>query len=280
MARVELRGVRPSAIAGSWYPGSEPALRRTVQGYLDNAPVVDLPAPPLGLIVPHAGYMYSGQIAAHAYKQVSGHSYDTVIIISPIHRGYLPMSGAALTAAAAYSTPLGEVPLNADMVAALDDRLRLSLLRRDEEHSLEIQIPFLQVALGSFDLLPVMMADQSLAFAQELGDAIAGIVRDSKRNVLIVASTDLSHFHSYESARRLDQVMLDHVNAYDIAGLAQALERGKTEACGGGPVLAALIAGRALGATSARILNYANSGDVTGDRSRVVGYAAGVILRP
>jgi len=277
MAHIPLQGTRPSAIAGAWYPGSAPALRKTVQDFLSNVPGAPL-GRPLGLIAPHAGYMYSGQVAAHAYAQIVGQSYDTVILFSPIHRGYLALGGAVLAGVTAYSTPLGAVALNQEMVDRLDDRVRLSVIKRDDEHSLEIQLPFLQETLGAFDIVPIMMADQSLEFCQELGRAAATTARESGRRVLFVASTDLSHFYTYDQARKLDQSGLDYVNAYDLVGLGRALQSGKTEACGGGQVMAALAAGKELGATNARILHYANSGDVTGDKSRVVGYAAGVIL--
>jgi len=229
------------------------------------------------LIVPHAGYVYSVQVAAYAYRQIVGQSYDSVAILSPIHRGYLALGGAVMSSAANYSTPLGEVPIDQDLVDRLDDRVHLSVVHRDDEHSLEIQLPFLQVTLGSFSLLPLMLADQSLEFCQQLGEALATVVRESGRRVLLVASTDLSHFYPYETACKLDKTALDCIGSYDIVGLARALQHGKAEACGGGPVLAALTAGRALGATRAMILHYANSGDVTGDRSRVVGYGAGML---
>lgn len=279
MAHVKLEGSRPSAIAGTWYPGSGPALRQTIAGYLDNVPASDTEREPLGLIAPHAGYRYSGQVAAHAYRQIVGREYDTVIVVSPVHRGLFMRADAAITAVANYSTPLGEIPLNGEFLDQLDDKVSLALLKEDDEHSLEIQLPFLQVVLGDFDLLPVMVMDQSLAFSRQLGDALAELIQESGRRVLLVASTDLSHFYDYETARRLDQVALDYIDAYDIDGLARALKQGKTKACGGGPVLAVMSAGQSLGATRAQILHYANSGDVTGDKSGVVGYAAGVIWR-
>ena len=277
MAHVELKGSRPSAIAGTWYPGSGPALRRTIESYLEQAPALELGDAPIGLIVPHAGYMYSGQVAAHAYRQIAGHTYDSVVIVSPVHRGIFIRS-AAITAVENYRTPLGAVPLNQELVDQLDDAAPITLLTRDDEHSLEIQIPFLQIVLGEFDILPVMMADQSFDLCQQLGRALADVVQKSGRRVLLVASTDLSHFYPYDVARKLDRVALDHIEAYDITGLADALEQGETHACGGGPVLAVLIAGQLLGATRAQILDYANSGDVTGDKSGVVGYAAGIII--
>jgi AmmeMemoRadiSam system protein B len=279
MARLQLRGIRPSAIAGTWYPGSAPALRRTLDEYLDRVPAPTAQEEILGLVAPHAGYVYSGQVAAYAYRQVKGLEVDTVVVLSPIHRGYYTSAGALLTAVTAYATPLGDVPLNADLVGRLDGLIRLRALGGDDEHSLEIQLPFLQVVLGVFDLVPIMMADQSLAFCRQLAGALAELIRGSDRRVLIVASSDLSHFHGYDAAVGLDQTALAYFEARDAEGLAGALSDGDTEACGGGPIMTALLACELLGADRARILHYANSGDVTGDLSRVVGYAAGVITR-
>lgn len=279
MAIVEFRGIREPAIAGTWYPGSPAVLRRTVMDFLANAPKANLPGEIIGLIVPHAGYIYSGQVAAHAYRQIEGLSFDRVVILSPIHRAYMARASAVITAVTTYRTPLGDVPVDTDFIAELSDDLPIAFLRDDDEHSLEIQLPFLQVALSSFELVPIMLADQSLAFCEALGEALAGLVRASKKSTLFVASTDLSHFYRYEVAKSLDSMFTHYVEAYDIVGLASALSQGKAEACGAGPVLATMLACRQLGAKSARILHYANSGDVTGDRSRVVGYAAGAILR-
>jgi MEMO1 family protein len=278
MSHVELRGVRPSAIAGTWYPGSPAVLRRTIEGYLAAVPEPAAPASPIGLIVPHAGYTYSGGVAAHAYRQVAGSTFDVVAIISPIHRGPFPTAGALLTAVSAYETPLGRVPLQPELVGALADILDVQLLREDEEHSLEIQLPFLQVVVGEFRLLPIMVADQSLEYCRRLGSAVARVLAERGGSALLVASTDLSHFHRQDRARRLDSAVIEHVKAYDLSGLYGALESGKAEACGGGPVIATMAAAEALGARRAEILSYATSGDVTGDHERVVGYVAGMLL--
>jgi hypothetical protein len=147
--------------------------------------------------------------------------------------------------------------------------------QRDDEHSLEIQLPFLQVALGEFALLPVMMGEQGLEACQALAGALAELLRD--KSALIVASSDLSHFHSYETARQLDGLVAQYVEAYDPEGLARVLEAGQAEACGGGPVITALLACRDLGATRAVVLHQANSGDIWIDRSSVVGYLAAAI---
>lgn len=279
MAVMEFHGVREPAIAGTWYPGTPVSLRRTIEEYLSRAPAQALPGEIVGLIVPHAGYMYSGQVAAHAYQQIKGRQYDRVIVISPVHRAYIARAKAVVTAVEYYRTPLGDIPVDVGFLRRLTDHVPIGLLRDDDEHSLEIQLPFLQMTLSSFQLVPIMMADQSLAFCQELGRALADTLQKDAGHTLFVASTDLSHFYQDRTARELDRTFIQYVEAYDVPGMAQAISQGKAEACGAGPVMTIMTACRLLGAKEARVLHYANSGDVTGDFSRVVGYAAGLILR-
>lgn len=264
--------VRPSPIAGQWYPGSPEQLRKGIEGYLDAVEVESLDGRVLGLVVPHAGHTYSGGVAAHAYSLVQDQDFDVVAIIAPNHRINNP-APFLVTGHRAYWTPLGEVPLAEDLVAELDRRLGLSRVERDAEHSLEIQIPFLQVALaGSFQLLPVMQNDQSSEACHALGVALTEVLRD--RKALLVASTDLSHFCDAQTAARLDGAVTERIGAFDPEGLLEVLAAGRGHACGGGPTAAVMLAARALGANRATVLKYATSGDVTGDYGSVVGYAA------
>jgi AmmeMemoRadiSam system protein B len=267
--------VRHSVIAGTWYPGTKANLQRAVKEYLSHAELTELDGEVVALISPHAGYIYSGQVAAYAYKQVETATYDEVAVVSPVHR--MPVGTFAVTTADAYETPLGLVHLDQDLVSALGQEIELTRTGFDAEHSLEIQLPFLQVALGEFRLLPVMMGDQSLITCRRLGTALGRVL--AGKNALLVASTDLSHFYPYNQAVKLDQVIQDYIDNFDPEGLAQALATHRTEACGGGPVIAVMFAAQALGATRGRVLHYANSGDVTGDHSQVVGYVAGALYR-
>ena len=275
MERINPRDIRRSVIAGTWYPGTKAELGRMLDGFLDNAKKEELGGELMGLIAPHAGYVYSGQVAAYAYKQLEGLDFPIVAIVSPVHRMFV--GRYAVTAKRYYETPLGLVEVDGELVDALDEAVGLNRVERDDEHSLEIQLPFLQRVLGRFKLLPVMMGDQSLPACRALGEALAGVLRGKR--ALLVASTDLSHFHPYDTAVRLDRVVLDHIEKFDPEGLALDLERGRCEACGGGPVIAVMLAAKALGANRARVLKYANSGDVTGDRWQVVGYMAGAIYK-
>jgi AmmeMemoRadiSam system protein B len=246
-----------------------------VRSFLNTAQVEPLEGHLIGLVSPHAGHTYSGGVAAHAFRLVEGRRYNVITIVSPNHRipNYAPYLIADY---AAYWTPLGEVPIASELVEELDTRLGLSRVRQDDEHSLEIQLPFLQVALAEeFKLLPVMLNDRSREACYTLGEALADLLRD--QDALLVASTDLSHFYDADTAARLDQAVTDRIAAFDPEGLLEVLDTGKGHACGGGPTVAVMFAARALGADHAKLLKYATSGDITGDYHRVVGYAAAAL---
>ena len=274
--------LRPSPIAGQWYPGQAERLADSVMGYIEAATLPTIPGEVIAVIAPHAGHRYSGPVAGHAFAAVQGLSPETVAVISPMHQFY---THPLLTSAhAAYQTPLGPVPIDQEAVSALDEYLHSSLgfgltaVREDQEHSLEIELPFLQQALASaFSLLPVMVREQNLKVVQALGVALAQTMKG--KNVLLVASTDLSHFYPQEIAHQLDQEMLRRIEAFDPLAVLQAEEQGKAYACGRGAVAAVLWAAEALGANTVTVVNYATSGDISGDTSQVVGYGAAVVTR-
>ncbi len=268
--------IRESVLAGSWYPAAPEELRQMVEKFLGRVPATDLPGQLTALISPHAGYIYSGQVAAHAYKLLEKQKFATVVVIAPSH--HVRFSGVSVYDRGGFRTPLGIVPLDQDLISALekrDKRIRYLSEAHSMEHSLEIQLPFLQVVMPGFKLVPLVMGEQDLETCRWLAEAIADCVKN--KSVLLVASSDLSHFHTYDEAKRLDQVVIDRVTAFDPEGLMQSLGSGKCEACGGGPIVATMLAAQRLGATKSRVLNSANSGDVTGDRSRVVGYLAAAL---
>jgi len=270
--------IRKSVLAGSWYPGDAAGLRKDIESYLDNVPAVQPGGENIALICPHAGYMYSGQVAAHAYKNLMGTDTTRVIVIAPSHRHHF--KGASIYYQGGYETPLGVVPVDEELCKAImnaGSNLDFIPKAHAQEHSLEIQLPFLQCTLGKFSLVPIVMGDQGMDTCKDLAEAITGAIKNQK--VLLVASTDLSHFHPYEQATVLDKQFIARVKEFDIDGLATDLAQRRTEACGGGPVLTVMMAARAMGADRIRVLHYANSGDVTGDKSNVVGYAAAVIFR-
>ncbi len=267
--------VRRSTIAGSWYPGSPERLAEMVDRFLADAGGGRVKGELVGLIAPHAGYQYSGQVAAHAYAELKGRDFDSAVVIAPSHRAYV--GEFAVTSYSYYETPLGLVPVDGELVAQLSGLIEISRTDENLEHSLEIQLPFLQRTLGEFALLPIVMGEQSLASAQSLSAALAQVM--AGRKALLVASTDLSHFYDYRTAVDLDKKVISRIDAFDPEGLAQDLASHKCEACGGGPVVAAMLAARQLGADKAQVLEYKNSGDITGDMFRVVGYAAAALYK-
>ena len=270
--------IRPPICADDrWYPAAASELRREVSGHIERARPLDGVGEVVGIIAPHAGYYFSAHVAGAAYRQVLHADRDIVVLIGPDHRG-AALGGVALPDFDAWRTPLGDVPVERDLVMALARRIELRRIGRDQEHSLEVQLPFLQVALGRFSLVPLMMGSQSPHVCRELGLAVAEVVRG--RRALLVASTDLSHYQPDPVARELDRRTLQHVLDFDPEGLAAALERSDAHACGGGPVAAVMVAARQLGATRVQLAKYATSGDVWADRAQVVGYASLVISRP
>jgi AmmeMemoRadiSam system protein B len=278
MKDVDPRDIRHSAIAGSWYPGSVSALAETIDGFVAEVDVAPVDGELRGLVAPHAGYAYSGGVAAYAYKQLEGKHFPTVVVVSPVHHYH---AGRYLaTARRYYETPLGLVEVNRDWLGQLDNELGLSFLQQDSEHSLEIQLPFLQRLLGQFTLVPVMMGDQSLAACRQLSAALTKIL--AGQEALLVASSDLAHLDDYQQVLAHDHFVQELVGSFDPEGLAQSLERNEAQACGGGPIVTVMLAARDRGADAAEVLKYMNSGDVTGIKTPgqyTVGYLAGAIYK-
>ena len=274
-----MKEIREPAVAGAFYPDNPEVLSRDVKRYLENAKKEKLEGEIVALISPHAGYMYSGQVAAYAYKLIEGKVFDSVVVVAPSHRALF--KGASLYDRGGFRTPLGIVPVDLELSKKMMDRRKeIQFLpeAHSQEHSLEVQIPFLQVVLKSFKLVPIVMEPYwSRETCQYLASAIAEAVGGKK--VLLIASSDLSHFHSYDEAVKFDKIVLNHINRFDPEGLNRDLKNGSCEACGGGPILSVMLAAKALGANRGKVLKYLNSGDVTGDRSRVVGYGAGVFYK-
>lgn len=272
--------VREPAVSGTFYPGNVKSLKTEIDVYLDHARFDPIPGEIIGIISPHAGYMYSGSVAAYGYKTLVGKHFDTVIVISPSHRIYF--DGASIMATGAYKTPLGTIEIDEEMAAALlskGNRLSTDVTPHRNEHSLEVQLPFLQVVLDQFRLVPIVMGSQETGNCRDLARDLFETIRDCGKKVLIVGSTDLSHYHPYPEAVRLDSIIIDHLAAYNLDGIAVDMEMEKLEACGAGPMLTTGLLARKLGANGSTVLKYMNSGDITGDKSGVVGYASSVFYR-
>jgi len=268
--------VRPPAVAGMFYPGDPEELSAALRDLLGRS-TPGTPAGIRGVIAPHAGYAYSGMTAGRAYGRLGGGHYDTVVVIAPSHREYF--EGVSVYPGRAYSTPLGTIPVDAvlrEQLLAAAPFVRASAAGHGAEHAVEVHLPFLQAALGEFTLLPLVIGHQTPETCFGLGRALEAVL--AGRGALIVASTDLSHFHDDGEARALDSVVLDDVGRFDPRALMAHLEDGSAEACGGGPAVAALSALKSLGATHVDVTGYATSGDVTGDRRSVVGYMSAVAL--
>ncbi len=278
MKDVDPKDIRRSVIAGSWYPGSASALASTIDGFLAAVDEGPVEGELKGLISPHAGYSYSGGVAAYAYQQLKGQTYTTVVIVSPIHQYY--RGRYLVTGHQYYETPLGLVQVDADLVSKLDEEVELTFVEQDAEHSLEIQLPFLQHMLGEFTLLPVMMGDQELRACRELSAAVTKVLGED--NALLVASSDLAHLHDYQEVVAHDRYVQKFVSDFDPEGLASSLAKNEAQACGGGPIVTVMLAAKERGADRAKVLKHMNSGDVTGMRTPgqyTVGYLAGVIYK-
>ncbi len=263
---ASLLPTRPAAVAGTFYPGTRTALERVVRTYLEEAKLADGHSPH-AVIAPHAGYIYSGPIAAYAFKSVASLATPpgrrwTVYLMGPAH--YVPVYGVALGNFSAFETPLGEVPVATEQVVAMlrnDQLYQAAPMAHAPEHSLEVELPFLQMVLGDFRIVPMLFGDVDPA--QVAADLAGRLDADS----LIVVSSDLSHYHDYETARTLDQQLLHDVLAGDMVGVAHG------EACGRMPILTLMHLAQALDWHPV-LLDYRNSGDTAGDKSRVVGYAS------
>ena len=275
--------VRQAAVAGSFYPSDPKELAAMVDGFVAHATVPEQKGQVVAIVAPHAGYPFSGAVAGHSYALIKGRPTHRVVVIAPSH--FEAFSFTSVYDGDAYVTPLGRVPVDKEFarkLASMDPEIKLSShghvpTADGPEHALEDQLPFLQRVLGDFQLVPVVMGEQSYQASRALGVALAELVRGT--DTLIVASSDLSHYHPYDKAVTIDGKTLNGVGEWDYLTLSDNFANRTWEACGGAPIVAAMIAAERLGATQAKVLKYANSGDVTGDRTRVVGYGSVAFIK-
>ncbi len=266
---------RTAKVAGAFYPAESEVLYTTVSQLLhQHAGVVTSAAPkPRLLIVPHAGYPYSGVVAARAFREVQSRTYDGVVVVGFTHQDQF--EGASVDDRESYHTPLGSIPVDVETAAWLQRQPGLSHVERahdSSEHSLEVELPFLQVALGRFKLVPVLMGETTYASAEHLAQALAELAK--RGDYLFVFSTDLSHYHPYDEAVQRDTTTVNALLFETSQAVDRVFRYGALEACGRGPIVTALRLAELLGYPERRLLLYANSGDTTGDKTRVVGYAA------
>jgi AmmeMemoRadiSam system protein B/AmmeMemoRadiSam system protein A len=279
--------VRPAGVAGSFYPADPNELSSMIDDMLAHASPPPINYPILAVVAPHAGYPYSGPVAAYTYAALKGRKFSRVVVIAPSH--YVAFDFTSVYEGDAYATPLGTVPVDktfAHQLAKMSSTIRLSGEGHDAtsagaEHALEVQLPWLQRVLGNFELVPIVMGDQSYESSRALGVALAKLIQADNKSgsTLIVASSDLSHYHPYDDAVKIDHKTLHALVAWDYFSMSQNFQTRVWEACGGAPIVAAMIAAERMGANQAQVLKYANSGDTAGDRSRVVGYSADVFVK-
>jgi hypothetical protein len=279
--------VRQAAVAGSFYPSDPKALSAMIEDLLarvSGPPVTDQI---LAVVAPHAGYEYSGPVAAYTYAALKGRKFSRVVVIAPSH--HVAFGFTSIYEGDAYATPLGYVPVDkafARQLVKMNSTMQLSTKGHDPtpeggEHAIEVELPWLQKVLGNFEVVPIIMGDQSYESSRALGVALAKLIKSEGKEgeTLVLASSDLSHFHTYDDAVKIDHKTLNALEAWDYFSMSRNFQSRIWEACGGAPIVASMIYAERMGANQARVLKYANSGDVTGDRSRVVGYSADVFVK-
>ncbi len=268
--------VKKPVFAGSFYPGEKSVLARTIDGYLKETEPQKgrTSARVFGIMSPHAGYQYSGRVAAYAYNQIKGKPYTTVILLGPTHR--VPFSGIAIYPAGSWETPLGRVQVDHEIAGRLAEQCRSIKnypVAFEREHSLEVQVPFLQQTLKDFRIVPIVMGMMEENDYRTLSDALIELLKQHAGKILIVASSDMSHFHNYREANQMDKLTLKEIGELDTERLADGLAKRRYELCGSQAVLTLMMVAKKING-EAKVLHYANSGDATDDRSRVVGYGA------
>ena len=264
--------MRQPAVAGQFYPLRPENLEKELERCFEGLEIRERDV--IGAVCPHAGYVYSGKVAAHAYATLP--KADTYVLLGPNHTGYgSPVSVSRDT----WKTPLGTVKVDVELV----DRFLGSIVDVDElghkyEHSIEVQLPFLQYRFdGDFKILPICMGMQDEETAVEIGNIIANFVSESRKRVVFIASSDFTHYQPAKLAKETDNEVIDSILNLDVPRMYDRLYRRNASICGYGPIAAMLTASKKLSGNHATLLNYANSGDVSGDLNAVVGYAAIIV---
>jgi len=276
--------IRKARVAGTFYQGTRDKLQRQIEDCythrLGPGSVPELSqvreGKILGIISPHAGYMYSGPIAAWSFRElVQSQIPDTVVILGPNHRGF--GSPIALMGEGEWETPLGRISINEELSSKLvrdsTGLVELNTEAHEWEHSLEVQLPFLQYSYGNnFRIVPICMMDQSESVSSRLGEILYSLIEGE--NIVVIASSDLTHYQPHRVAEKEDKLILKAILSLDYRELGKIIRRGNFSLCGPGPVMTLISVATHLGAKKIKLLQYATSGDITGDYRAVVGYAS------
>ena len=266
---------RQPAVAGAFYPANKSELLSTVKQLFANAAPPQSRGPIAAIIVPHAGYVYSGEVAASGFNQLDPtQEFENIFLVGSSHQ--IAFEGASIYTGGNFITPLGSVPVNTELGKKLIKESKVFSDRSDahlREHSLEVQLPFLQYLFGSeFRIVPICFLMQDLNSSMEVGHAVAKVLAGKK--AVVIASSDMTHYEPHKVAERKDRLALQSVEEMDEAKFYSTIEEHRISACGYGPIVALITAAKDLGAKEAKLLCYKTSGDVSGDYSAVVGYAA------
>jgi len=273
-----MNNIRPS-IKGGWYPKDPYLLSQSIEKYIKNAQTNSTYEKIKGIIVPHAGHKYSGQVAAYGFKCIRDLNPDTVVIISPSH--FTPGADLVITSHDFYETPLGKIKIDKELVNSIVQKLKSGYdvtykrITNDPEHSIEVELPFLQQIYGEFKLIPIMIRNHNDKVSQALGHILTELLSD--RNSILIASSDLSHYYDQKIANKLDKEIIHRIESFDPQSVLDAEQQGVGQACGIGAIATVLWACKEQGAKKVDILNYATSGDISGDYDGVVGYVSALI---
>jgi len=270
--------LRHPAVAGRFYPGDPDDLRTEAQGYLSQSiSSTGTATKAIGCIAPHAGYMYSGHVAGAVFGQIQ--IPGLCVVMCPNHTG---MGRAlAIMSEGSWETPLGEVPIDAELALALQQRfpaLHNDPAAHRAEHAAEVELPFLQLRQPNLRIVPIALGTGQFEVLEQLGLALADVVAEQRDPVLIVASSDMNHYESDLVTRAKDHRAIERILTLDARGLFDVVTQQNVSMCGFGPAVVMLTAARQLGAKSAQLVKYATSGDVSGDREMVVGYAGVIVV--
>ena len=272
--------IRKPSVAGSFYPGDRDKLHKTVSSYLTQANISDEfnNHRVIGIISPHAGYIYSGPVAAYGFNYLAKENFQRYVVLAPCHRGRF--NGASIIPEGIYRTPLGDVEIDYDMGKKLEKRDYFGFIEEahDMEHSLEVQIPFLQAIKPNAKIVPIVIGTTDIDICRSIGETIAEEINSLDKEYGIIISTDLSHYHSYNEAVKKDNGFINSLESFEENTIKKDILAGKCEACGEGAIIAGISLSKKLGAKKLKVIKYANSGDTAGPKDQVVGYLSALIL--